>query len=156
MALRLALSPILAHPLQRAIANPLLRTSSLYLQHASIPIPISLFNTLALRLIALPSFLPDIWESILRAVPKKKTSHRKKRQRFLAGKALKDVTNLNRCSACGTVKRSHLLCPYCVQGNLDVKGMAGELMTDCACTEIREMWKKERWPEEKEVERTEV
>ncbi|KAI4288362.1 MAG: hypothetical protein L6R35_002378 [Caloplaca aegaea] len=115
MALRLALSPILAHPLQRAIANPLLRTSSLYMQHASIPIPISLFNTLALRLIALPSFLSDIWESILRAVPKKKTSHRKKRQRFLAGKALKDVTNLNRCSACGTVKRSHLLCPYCVQ-----------------------------------------
>ncbi|KAL8987258.1 MAG: hypothetical protein Q9177_003514 [Variospora cf. flavescens] len=137
MALRLALSPILAHPLQRAIANPLLRTSSLCMQHASIPIPISLFNTLALRPIALPSFLSDIWESILRAVPKKKTSHRKKRQRFLAGKALKDVTNLNRCSACGTVKRSHLLCPYCVQ-------------------EIREMWKKERWPEEKEIERAEA
>ncbi|KAL8650507.1 MAG: hypothetical protein Q9210_003782 [Variospora velana] len=115
MALRLVLSPTLAPPLQRAIANPLLRTSSLYMQHASTPIPISLFNALALRLIALPSFLSDIWESILRAVPKKKTSHRKKRQRFLAGKALKDVTNLNRCSACGTVKRSHLLCPYCVQ-----------------------------------------
>ena len=60
------------------------------------------------------SFLSGLWDSILRAVPKKKTSHRKKRQRFLAGKALKDVTNLNTCSACGEVKRAHLLCPYCV------------------------------------------
>ncbi len=40
----------------------------------------------------------------------------KKRSRFMAGKALKDVTNLNRCSACGNVKRAHLLCPYCVKG----------------------------------------
>lgn len=65
---------------------------------------------------SLPSILSELWESILRAVPKKKTSHRKKRQRFLAGKALKDVTNLNTCSACGNVKRAHLLCPYCVAG----------------------------------------
>lgn len=57
-----------------------------------------------------------VWESILRAVPKKKTSHSKKRSRFLAGKALKDVTSLNRCSGCGNVKRAHLLCPYCVKG----------------------------------------
>jgi ribosomal protein L32 len=34
----------------------------------------------------------------------------------MAGKALKDVTALNRCSACGHVKRAHLLCPYCVKG----------------------------------------
>ncbi|KAL9008755.1 MAG: hypothetical protein Q9173_006152 [Seirophora scorigena] len=136
MALRLALSPAFAPPLQRAIGNPLLRTSSLYMQHASETVPLGLFNALAFRLITLPSFLSDIWESILRAVPKKKTSHRKKRQRFLAGKALQDVTNLNRCSACGTVKRSHLLCPYCVQ-------------------EIRQMWKKERWPEEKEEKKVE-
>lgn len=40
----------------------------------------------------------------------------KKRHRFMAGKALKDVTNLNKCSACGNVKRAHLLCPYCVKG----------------------------------------
>ena len=63
-----------------------------------------------------PSILAGIWESVLRAVPKKKTSHMKKRHRFMAGKALKDVTNLNRCSACGNVKRAHLLCPYCVKG----------------------------------------
>lgn len=66
----------------------------------------------------IPSILSGLWESILRAVPKKKTSHRKKRQRFMAGKALKDVTSLNKCSACGNVKRAHLLCPYCVDGRL--------------------------------------
>lgn len=66
---------------------------------------------------SLSSFWAQLWDSILKAVPKKKTSHRKKRQRFMAGKALRDVTNLNTCSACGNVKRAHLLCPYCVQGN---------------------------------------
>ena len=65
-----------------------------------------------------PSLISDIWESILRAVPKKKTSHMKRRHRFMAGKALKDVHSLNKCSACGNVKRAHLLCPYCVRGML--------------------------------------
>ncbi|CAO1600981.1 hypothetical protein XANCAGTX0491_004651 [Xanthoria calcicola] len=78
------------------------------------------------RLDALPSFLSDLWDSLLRAVPKKKTSHRKKRQRFLAGKALKDVTSLNKCSACGNVKRAHLLCPYCVQEIHDMWKTRGE------------------------------
>src|SRR3954463_3668581 len=53
--------------------------------------------------INIPSLLGGLWESILRAVPKKKTSHMKKRHRQMAGKALKDVTSLNRCSACGHV-----------------------------------------------------
>ena len=66
-----------------------------------------------------PRLLEGIWDSILRAVPKKKTSHMKKRHRQMAGKALKDVTSLNKCSACGHVKRAHLLCPYCVKGELD-------------------------------------
>jgi large subunit ribosomal protein L32 len=49
-------------------------------------------------------------------VPKKKTSHMKKRHRQMAaGKHLKDVTALNKCSACGRAKRAHVLCPYCVQ-----------------------------------------
>jgi ribosomal protein L32 len=34
----------------------------------------------------------------------------------MAGKALKDVTALNRCSACGHIKRAHVLCPYCMKG----------------------------------------
>ena len=40
---------------------------------------------------------------------------RKKRHRQMAGKGLKDVTALNKCSACGQLKRAHVLCPYCVQ-----------------------------------------
>ena len=98
-----------------------LSAPSLRLQPPSPSSRYSLFSHLlplvlpaAVRL-GLPS-LGSIWESILRAVPKKKTSHRKKRQRFLAGKALKDVTELNRCSACGNVKKAHVLCPFCVRG----------------------------------------
>ena len=72
--------------------------------------------------LGVPSFqlripsLSEVWESVLRAVPKKKTSHRKKRQRFLAGKGLKDVTEINKCPACGSIKKAHLLCPFCVRG----------------------------------------
>ena len=54
------------------------------------------------------------WDGRLFAVPKKKTSHMKKRHRQMAGKALKDVTALNKCSACGRAKRAHVLCPHCV------------------------------------------
>ena len=87
--------------IRRQWAIPLLPTISL-----SLPVAIHL---------NIPSFLPGLWESILRAVPKKKTSHMKKRHRQMAGKALKDVTALNKCSACGNIKRAHLLCPYCVE-----------------------------------------
>ena len=68
----------------------------------------------------IPTLLGDLWDSVLRAVPKKKTSYMKKRSRFLAGKGLKDVTALNRCSACGHAKRAHVLCPYCVKGELNL------------------------------------
>lgn len=66
----------------------------------------------------IPSLLEQIWDGLLKAVPKKKTSHMKKRHRQMAGKALKDVTALNKCSACGRVKRAHVLCPYCVQSKI--------------------------------------
>ncbi|CAI7642609.1 unnamed protein product [Penicillium manginii] len=66
--------------------------------------------------ITIPPLLADLWESVLRAVPKKKTSHMKKRHRQMAGKALKDVQSLNKCPGCGQVKRAHLLCPHCVRG----------------------------------------
>ncbi|KAK5701653.1 hypothetical protein LTR97_004471 [Elasticomyces elasticus] len=46
----------------------------------------------------IPALLGDLWDGILNAVPKKKTSHMKKRHRFMAGKGLKDVTALNKCS----------------------------------------------------------
>lgn len=68
----------------------------------------------------IPTLLPGIFESILRAVPKKKQSHSRKRMRQLAGKALKDITSLNKCSACGRLKRAHLLCEHCVQ---EIKNM---------------------------------
>lgn len=66
--------------------------------------------------LSLPALLWDIWESVLRAVPKKKTSHMKKRHRQMAGKALKDVKSLNTCPGCGQIKRAHVLCPNCVKG----------------------------------------
>lgn len=65
-----------------------------------------------------PGILSDLWDSVLRAAPKKKTSHMKKRHRQMAGKALKDVKNLNSCPACGQVKRSHTLCQHCVESML--------------------------------------
>ncbi|RFU81325.1 meiotic recombination ski8 rec14 [Trichoderma arundinaceum] len=57
--------------------------------------------------INLPGLLGDIWESVLRAVPKNKVSHSKKRSRQMAGKALKDVNHLCKCPGCGEVKRTH-------------------------------------------------
>lgn len=50
----------------------------------------------------------------LLAVPKKKTSHSKRRHRQLAGKALKDVVAVVNCPGCGRPKKAHFLCPYCV------------------------------------------
>lgn len=74
--------------------------------------------TLSLPAISLniPGLFADIWEGVLRAVPKKKTSHMKRRHRQLAGKALKDVKSINSCPACGQPKRAHHLCPSCVEG----------------------------------------
>ncbi|KAJ6264303.1 hypothetical protein Dda_0448 [Drechslerella dactyloides] len=72
--------------------------------------------------LSIPPAISELWESILRAVPKKKQSHSRKRMRQLAGKALQDVISLNECPGCGATKRAHHLCPTCVD-------------------EIRDMWK---------------
>ncbi|KAJ5880564.1 54S ribosomal protein L32 [Penicillium subrubescens] len=93
----------LALPLRRAL--PQLPPLG-FLSTASFALPIS---------ITIPPLLADLWESVLRAVPKKKTSHMKKRHRQMAGKALKDAQNLNKCPGCGQVKRAHVLCPTCVK-----------------------------------------
>lgn len=120
MALRQALLPLfnIASPWS-AVVNPTFRSRAVlnHSQHIarSWRLKISAIVPICITL-NIPPLLADIWEAVLRAVPKKKTSHRKKRQRFMAGKALKDVTSLNKCSACGNVKRAHLLCPYCVTG----------------------------------------
>ncbi|KAL1898704.1 hypothetical protein Cpir12675_001811 [Ceratocystis pirilliformis] len=79
----------------------------------SISVPLPEIN------IRLPS-LHDIWEGILKAVPKKKTSHMKKRHRQMAGKALEDVNALCTCPGCGNTKRMHRLCPQCMKRINDV------------------------------------
>ncbi|KAK3314510.1 hypothetical protein B0H66DRAFT_563067 [Apodospora peruviana] len=92
------------------------RIAHLYTRQVAVPFFPSLVLAVPAIQFGLPplgSILEGIWESILRAVPKKKTSHMKKRHRYMAGKALKDVTSLCKCPACGETKRMHYLCPHC-------------------------------------------
>ena len=112
------LSPLLRLPAPRILPRTIYRATN----HLRPLLTSFLLPAFSLKL---PPLLSGLWESILRAVPKKRTSHRKKRQRFLAGKALKDVTALVRCSACGNMKRSHMLCPYCVRGWFEHKAVLG-------------------------------
>lgn len=95
------------------------RYTTLYSRQLSHPLLPSLAFVIPSAIqLNVPGLLEGIWESILRAVPKKKTSHMKKRHRQMAGKGMKDVTALNKCSACGHIKKAHFLCPYCVAGKL--------------------------------------
>lgn len=52
---------------------------------------------------------------ILRAVPKKRPSHRRTREKLYApgDKQIQHLDNLGRCPACGHVKRSHFMCMHC-------------------------------------------
>lgn len=55
-------------------------------------------------------------EGILKAVPKKKPSYRKRRFRLLHNrKQTEPLHNLNRCPSCGRYKRMHTLCMHCVR-----------------------------------------
>ncbi|KAL7416429.1 hypothetical protein BDY24DRAFT_379725 [Mrakia frigida] len=60
----------------------------------------------------LGSLLQDLWETILRAVPKTRTSHSKKRRRA-TNKQLKDKLDITSCRACGRPKLSSSICPHC-------------------------------------------
>jgi large subunit ribosomal protein L32 len=106
-ALNGSVRPVVNPPLLQRLSQPF----------RTIPTPFAAFAIPSLSLPSFPS-LSEIWDGLLKAVPKKKTSYRKKRQRLMAGKGLKDVTALKTCSACGRIKRAHLLCPYCVDGRL--------------------------------------
>jgi large subunit ribosomal protein L32 len=100
-----------------------------HLAYPPTALPIALPTAIPLSVPALRPFLPftlpaittlipiftGLWDAILRAVPKKKTSHSKKRKRQLVGKALKDKQNLSRCEACGDWKMLHTLCSNCVR-----------------------------------------
>ncbi|KAF2840626.1 hypothetical protein M501DRAFT_1001613 [Patellaria atrata CBS 101060] len=133
----MALRPLLSNSLLQTllpVSNALVRQTSIpILRQFRLPSQPSLAIPIPFAAISGASIvLKDIWESILRAVPKKKTSHMKRRHRFMAGKALKDLTELNKCPSCGRVKRAHLLCPYCVQ---DVKDwFKGRFSTSSAKT----------------------
>jgi ribosomal protein L32 len=52
----------------------------------------------------------------------------------MAGKALKDVTSLCKCPACGQTKRMHYLCPHCLESRLlpdRTDGMMDARLTCC-------------------------
>ncbi|KAI0384813.1 hypothetical protein F5Y04DRAFT_247854 [Hypomontagnella monticulosa] len=85
-----------------------------YTQDSRLPLIPALAIAIPGAISRIPELLGDLWEGILRAVPKKKTSHMKKRHRQMAGKALRDVTALNKCPACGGVKKMHTLCSNCM------------------------------------------
>ncbi|CAN8104003.1 unnamed protein product [Discula destructiva] len=89
--------------------------ASAYLRPLSLPllprIALSI-PAISLNLPSLPSW-EEIWDGLLKAVPKKKASHSRRRHRQMAGKALKDITELCRCPSCGGVKRMHFLCQTC-------------------------------------------
>lgn len=89
----------------------------------------------------LPALLGDIWESVLRAVPKKKTSHAKKRHRQMAGKALEDVHGLCECSGCGATKRSHRLCQNCLRGQFIRSVEALECFSLTQNADMRQIWR---------------
>jgi large subunit ribosomal protein L32 len=111
----------------------LLRSSMLLSKGISIGLPIGLpgiLPRLGEKLANLPGLgirlrLPgseeqqpksELQEGTFLAAPKKKVSHRKKRQRQLAGNnQIKELKNLNRCPSCGHYKRAHTLCMNCVR-----------------------------------------
>jgi ribosomal protein L32 len=115
-------SRLLRH-LPRSLNPPQMRRFHLAYAPTAIPtdIPLSLPSFRPFLPFTLPAFttiipiFTGIWDAILRAVPKKKTSHSKKRKRQLVGKALKDKQNLSRCEACGDWKMLHTLCSNCVR-----------------------------------------
>lgn len=123
----------------RAIRLPWMMLLSPYiLRSTALPSSMSL-PSLAL---GVSSLLSEIWDGILKAVPKKKTSHMKKRHRQLAGKALKDVKSLVKCPACGRPKKAHTLCPYCVAGLSNYSGGLKLSATDLA-TDIQNDFRQE-------------
>lgn len=123
--------------------GPLLRRfSPLQLQSAtSQPLQHTLLSTilpaLAIPILTIPSW-KQIWDGILLAVPKKRQTHSKgRKRRHATGAAQKDLTSLNRCSACGRVKRMHILCTHCVMSTSlsCVSGRLGTTSCDSGCSD---------------------
>lgn len=86
--------------------------SGLYLEilcPAAVPLPASLSTNQSAGHIE--------WEGLLWAVPKKRTSHSKKRMRF-AHKYLKPKSNFIVCHQCKNLKLLHVLCGHCLKETL--------------------------------------
>jgi ribosomal protein L32 len=114
-----------------------------------------LFPSLSIAIPGVSLNLPtidDIWESVLRAVPKNKVSHSKKRSRQLAGKALKDVNSLCRCPGCGEIKRTHRLCQTCLEGMISFSVFAREANNAVLTinTEMKRIWRQD-YPNDQSV-----
>ncbi|KAL1990708.1 hypothetical protein VTN49DRAFT_6547 [Thermomyces lanuginosus] len=103
--------PIASRPLFSSWSAPITVTVQQWPLGAYSALPARVAESIS----SIPGLLSGLWDSVLRAVPKKKTSHMKKRHRQMAGKALKDVKSLNTCPACGSIKRAHVLCSNCVK-----------------------------------------
>src|SRR5436190_19220989 len=88
------LHPYNVRQMHLAIPDAIISSLTVPRSLSSFGITVPLLNT------SIIPILTGIWDSILRAVPKKKTSHSQKRKRQLVGKGLKDKTNLTRCEAC--------------------------------------------------------
>ena len=57
------------------------------------------------------------WDSFLWAVPKKRTSHSKKRMR-MTHKYLKPIHHYTTCPKCQNLKLLHVLCGHCLKETL--------------------------------------
>lgn len=110
------------------LASPLTLAVSRWATFHTTPYTLKFLPSLSIAIpgvtINIPGLLGDIWESVLRAVPKNKVSHSKKRSRQMAGKALKDVNHLCKCPGCGEIKRTHRLCQHCLEGMATGSGCA--------------------------------
>lgn len=64
----------------------------------------------------------SLWDGVLWAVPKKRTSHSKKRKRMMH-KYLKPKHNVTLCQKCGNAKLFHTLCGHCLKETLRATAM---------------------------------
>ncbi len=65
----------------------------------------------------LPGTICDSWDGFLWAVPKKRTSHSRKRKR-MTNKYLKPIRNYTVCPKCQNLKLLHVLCGHCLKDTL--------------------------------------
>lgn len=130
------------------VASPLSLAASRWATFYTTPYTLKFLPSLSIAIpgvtINIPGLLGDIWESVLRAVPKNKVSHSKKRSRQMAGKALKDVNHLCKCPGCGEIKRTHRLCQHCLEGMATGSGCASRYNTNFLLPlEMKRIWRQD-------------